>query len=262
MPDGRTTWSRRTRRRRCPRGVPVDEWLDRFYRADDYVGGGACALFHGGELTGTAEDFGEALKTAFREGANDRVLFVPSSLNLPHAAVMTTEASRKRVSIVRKSSDALYVRRHVCGGPDSWDDTAIALTTQVSRLLGVCEAYMTRGVASVVRPEVEVALEVAMLTLRTLAFFCAHEPELSVRVRIRERARARSSVVLDVLEQQPRRREPLWRSQRRSWTHDWFLRWYTYCGEDGDVAVAVHHAMAEARTMSMPHKRRPPTTIT
>jgi len=234
--------------RRLRRGVPVDEWLDRFYRPDDYANEEAsAAVFRDGHFTDVRDDFRKALLLAFHRGMNDRVSFVPSPLNLPRVACMTGDQdARKRVCIVRKSSDALYVHGQTCGAPNCWRDTVIATVTKVSRLLKVCEAFLSRGEADV--GHVGEALGVAIHTLRTLAFFCSHEPELRAYVRERVRRlrghrdkRAEASVLLAALT--PPDAATTACLLRGCETLRWFLRWYAYCGEDGDVAVGVHHAV-------------------
>jgi len=226
------------------RGVPVDRWLDLFYRPEDYVQEGTCAVFREGEFTEVRREYESALTLAFREGGNGRVRFVPSLLHRPRAACMVDSAARKRVCIVRKSSDALYARGHVCGGPDRWEDTAAAMGKQVARLLSF---FRNPGAPERERAHAENVLEVAMHTLRTLAFFCDHVPELRDHVRDRLRSAAsRGSSDDDDSEHCVLSAALGERVESRRWTLAWFLRWYAYCGEDGDVTVGVHHAMEEA----------------
>lgn len=214
----------------------------RFYDPADYTDA-SCALFVDGVLSGTHDDYASAMLKAFELGDDVRkhVRYVPSPLHPPPEARMADEAARERACVVRKSSDALFMRRQLCGTPNAWSNTAAALSIQAVRCLRIAASRCNAG-----RHATAAALEVALCCAHTLAQFCAHVPEL--RRCVRQTATSCGDPLRRaVCEEVSKETVASAGVSANDGLADLFRRWYRYA-DGSDAIVAAWHASADMRS--------------
>lgn len=166
------------------RGIPVDEWLFRYFIHDDYWDVG-CFVFHGDSCVGWYDDYGKATtercfvarEKTTTTGQRKKLGCALSMANPPRTEAMVGDAARRaRVCIVRKSSDSIFVNKQTCGSRNSWRNTKLALFSQLTRAMYDATNATTTTMCRTYH-------EVAFSALNNLRFFCLHVPELRSLVR-------------------------------------------------------------------------------